>query len=229
MGEVKPRIGFVGVGVMGQCGHLRNYASIHDCEVVALAEVRPELGRKVAQRYGVPGVYTSAAEMIEKEKLHGIVATQPFELYGSIVPELYQAGIPILTEKPFASSLETGAKFLSCLKDSKSWHMVGYQKRCDPATITAKAEIDRLKETGELGPLKYVRVTIPFGDWIAAGFDDVITTDEVIAGLPKDPPATDMDAATYEQFVWFITFYNHQANLLRHILGEAYDIKYVSN
>ena len=35
----KPRIGFVGVGGMGQCAHLRNYATLPDCEVVAIAEV----------------------------------------------------------------------------------------------------------------------------------------------------------------------------------------------
>ena len=39
--------------------------------------------------------------------------------------------------------------------------MVGYHKRSDPATIDTKAEIDRLKETGEMGLMKYVRITMP--------------------------------------------------------------------
>ena len=51
----KVRIGFVGVGGMGQCAHLRNYVSVPDCEVVALAEVRPGLGKRVAEKYGIPG------------------------------------------------------------------------------------------------------------------------------------------------------------------------------
>ncbi len=40
------RIGFVGVGSMGQCAHLKNYATLSDCDVVGLAELRPELGRR---------------------------------------------------------------------------------------------------------------------------------------------------------------------------------------
>ena len=42
--QKKVRIGFVGVGSMGQCAHLKNYAVIPECEVVALAELRPDTG-----------------------------------------------------------------------------------------------------------------------------------------------------------------------------------------
>ena len=64
----KPRIGFVGVGSMGQCAHLKNYVTLEDCEVVALAEIREELGRAVAARYGVPKVYPSAEAMLAEEE-----------------------------------------------------------------------------------------------------------------------------------------------------------------
>ena len=57
MPEQKVRIGFVGVGNMGQCAHLKNYANLDICEVVAIAEIRENLRRKVAARYGIPNVY----------------------------------------------------------------------------------------------------------------------------------------------------------------------------
>ena len=59
----KTRIGFVGVGGMGQCAHLKNYVTVEDCEVVAIAELRQDTAAKVAQRYGVPKVYKDHAEM----------------------------------------------------------------------------------------------------------------------------------------------------------------------
>ena len=71
----KIRIGFVGVGGMGQCAHLRNYVTLPDCEVVAIAEIREQLGKLVAQRYGVPRVYGSHEELLASEKLDGIVAS----------------------------------------------------------------------------------------------------------------------------------------------------------
>ena len=42
----KVRIGFVGVGSMEQCAHLRNYVTLDDCEVVAIAEVRENTGKR---------------------------------------------------------------------------------------------------------------------------------------------------------------------------------------
>ena len=167
----KLKIGFVGVGTMGQCAHLRNYAALNDlCEVVALAELKPEAARKVAQRYFVPKVYATAAEMLASEKLDGIVASQPFTRHGILLPELLEAGVPVFTEKPIAGSIAVGEKIVEAVQSSGTFHMVGYHKRSDPATMAAKAEIERLQETGELGEMKYVRITMPAGDWIAGGF-----------------------------------------------------------
>ena len=72
----KVRIGFVGVGSMGQCAHLRNYAALPDCEVVAIAELRPELAAQVANRYGVPNVYRDHRELLANEELDGVVARE---------------------------------------------------------------------------------------------------------------------------------------------------------
>lgn len=220
------RIGFVGVGNMGQCAHLRHYATLSECEVVALAELREDLGRKVAARYGVPRLYRTHEEMLAAETLDGIVAAQPFTRHGVLVPELLKAGIPVFIEKPLAASVEVGEKILQAVERSGTWLMVGYHKRCDPATIYAKREIDRLKSTGELGPLRYVRLLMPAGDWIAGGFYDLIRTDEARPELPQDPPPADMDAPTYKAYVAFVNYYIHQVNLMRYLLGEPYRVAY---
>src|ERR1700690_2989555 len=103
MAERKVRLGFVGVGTMGQAAHLRNYASLPDCVVVAIAEIRPQLGQEVARRYGVPRVYADAEAMLAQEELDGIVASQPFTRHGQILPSLYAAHPPVFTAKPLAS------------------------------------------------------------------------------------------------------------------------------
>jgi len=96
---------------MGQAAHLRNYASLQEeCEIVALAELRPEAGAKVAARYGVPKVYRSHEELLASEKVDALVASQPFTRHGILIPELAQAGVPILSEKPIAGSIAAGEK-----------------------------------------------------------------------------------------------------------------------
>ena len=225
----KVRLGFVGVGNMGQCAHLKNYVLVPDCEVVAIAELRPVLAHKVAARYGVERVYADASDMLAHEELDGIVAAQQFTRHGVILPELYKKGVPVFTEKPLSSSIEVGEKLLAALKTGGSWHMVGYHKRSDPATMYARQEIDRLKQTGELGALRYVRLVMPAGDWLAAGFDGMIRSDEQPPPLQEDPPASDMDADTYKLYLSFVNYYIHQVNLLRHLLGEPYRVRFADH
>jgi len=124
------------------------------------------------------------------------------------VPELLQAGVPLFTEKPLAGAPEQGEKILRAVEASGTWYMVGYHKRSDPATMYAKAEVDRLKATGELGAPRYVRILMPAGDWVASGFTDLIGTDEPLPPLDWDPPAADMDEQT------------------SHLLGEPYRVTY---
>ncbi|MHB0858351.1 MAG: Gfo/Idh/MocA family oxidoreductase [Anaerolineae bacterium] len=220
------RIGFVGVGSMGQCAHLKNYATLADCQVVALAEIRADLGQRVAARYGVPRVYRDHEEMLASEQLDAIVASQQFTRHATLVPQLLQYGLPLFTEKPLAASVAGGEVILDALSRSGTWHMLGYHKRSDPATMWAKAEIERLKQSGELGKLRYVRILMPAGDWVAGGFNDLLRSDEPMPQLAMDPPAPDLDPETYKEYVSFVNYYIHQVNLMRHLLGEPYQAAY---
>jgi predicted dehydrogenase len=48
------RLGYVGAGFMAQKVHLPNFASLPNCRLIALAEMRPKLGELVARRFGIP-------------------------------------------------------------------------------------------------------------------------------------------------------------------------------
>jgi len=224
MGEAKVRIGFVGTGSMGQCAHLKNYYTLPDCQVAALAELREKTGRAVAGRYGVAKVYREAAEMLSNEDLDAIVAAQPFTRHGVLLPELLKAGKPIFIEKPLASSVQVGEAIVGAVEASGTWLMVGYNKRSDPATMYAKAQIEALKASGELGPLRYVRITMPPGDWVANGFAELIREDDPQPQLDRDPPAPDLPEPAFRAYLTFVNYYIHQVNLLRHLLGEPYAV-----
>lgn len=229
MTDTPVRIAFAGVGSMGQCAHLKNYATLPDCRVVALAELKEELGRAVAVRYGVPRVYRTIGEMLAGEAgaLDGIVASQPFNRHGVIVPEILTARVPIFTEKPLAASVEVGERILAAVSQSGTWHMVGYNKRSDPAVMAAITEIKRLTASGELGRMRYVRILMPAGDWVAGGFDDRLDSNDPHPSLTYDPPAPDMDEETFKRYTEFVNYYIHQVNLLRHLLGEPYEPVFV--
>lgn len=218
------KIGFVGVGSMGQNAHLKNYVTVPDCEVVAIAEVREELAKRVAEKYNVPRVYKNHEEMLANEDLDGMVSAQPFTRHGVLLPELLKTGIPLMTEKPLAGSIEQGRKIISAIGENRGFYMVGYHKRSDPATMYAKNVIDGWKQSGAMGALKYVRILMPAGDWVAAGFNDLIHSSEPYPALEWDPPASDMDKETNDKYISFVNYYIHQVNLMRHLLGEEYRV-----
>lgn len=223
----KVRVGFCGVGSMGQMAHLRNYATEEGCEVVALAELRTNTGAAVAQRYGIGKVYREASEMIEKESLDAIVASQPFNRHGVLVPELLKGGVPVFTEKPLAATVEVGERLVQAVAQSGTFLMPGYHKRSDPATMYAKREIDVLKASRALGALRYVRLLMPAGDWIAAGFHGLLRLPEGdLPPLKCDPVASDMDQTTGNAYAAFVNYYIHQVNLMRYLLGEPYHVTY---
>ena len=211
---------------MGQCAHLRNYASLPGCRVVALAEPRPLLARRVAEKYGVANVYASADEMLAKETLDGIVAPQPFTHHEQLVAPLYRYGLPVLTEKPLAASVAGGERMLQALKKGGSWHMVGYHKRSDPATEWLQTEVQKVKQSGEMGAMRYVRITMPAGDWVAGGFYDLVQTEEKPPSLAPDAPPEDMDESSYYAYLAFVNYYIHQVNLMRYLLGESYQVSF---
>ena len=95
MPDRKVKIGFVGVGQMGQCAHLKNYVTIDDCDVVAIAELRPKTRELVAGRYGIPRSYADHEEMLAGEEMDGIVAAQPFARHGVLLRDLVKSGLPI--------------------------------------------------------------------------------------------------------------------------------------
>ncbi|HOL66292.1 MAG TPA: Gfo/Idh/MocA family oxidoreductase [bacterium] len=222
----KLRLGFVGAGSMGQTAHLKNYAVLPDCEVVAVAELREKLGQAVASRYGIRHVYRDHHQLLAREKLDALIVSQPFRRHGQLLPELLPAGIPIFIEKPLAASVPTGEAIVAALGQSKTWLMVGYHKRCDPAVEAAQQEIQRLKKTGEAGRLQYVRLTMPPGDWIAGGFDDLIKTEEPVPPLPLDGPPPDLNEPAWQEYLTLVNYYIHQINLMRFLLAEPYRVTY---
>lgn len=223
----RPRIGFVGTGGMGQCAHLRNYVALSDmCDVVAVAELRENTGKRVAEKYRIKRVYANAAEMMRNEELDAIVASQHFGRHGVILKELIAYGKPIFIEKPLAHSIEVGREIVAAAA-AKTRIMVGYHKRSDPAVEYTVAVIRELRCSEELGKLTYVRLLMPAGDWVAGGFFDLVSMPEDSQiWLEFDPAPKHMDAETFTAYTAFVNYFIHQVNLLRHLFGEDYSVQY---
>jgi predicted dehydrogenase len=220
----KVRIGFVGAGFMGQLAHIRSYAALREeCELVGLAEPRQRTAELVAERYGIGRLYRDHRELLEAEQLDGIVAAQRYTYHATLLPELYPHVRHLFTEKPLALSAATGDRLVGLARESGCVHMLGYQRRSDPATVEAKRTVDAWKASGELGRLRYLRICFTDGDWTgnARGLIDV---GEQPPPFPAEEPPPEF--AGDEEALWALSTgvdeLVHPLNLLRHFVGEPY-------
>ena len=222
----KLRIGFVGAGGMGQMAHLSNYAVLKElCEVVALAEVRPQLAQKVAARYGIPKIYDNHLDLLNNAKVDAIVAPQQYRSHLAIIPDILRSGIPVFTEKPLSLTVEAGEQLVRIAEEHKTLHMVGYHKRSDPAMEHAHRRIEQWKKSGEYGKLQYIRVTMPPGDWIG-GADAPLNSGEAYPSIPNEPNPAYFTDEQSRQLDIFVNYYIHQVNAIRFLLQENYKITY---
>lgn len=216
----KIKLGFVGVGTMGQMAHLRNYATLDDCEIVAIAESRPQLARQVATRYGIPQIYADPQTMLANESLDAVVACLQFSQHATVLPLLYPKVKHVFTEKPLAITVATAEKLVATAARENCTHTVGYHKRSDPAIAAARETMAAWQKSGRLGKLKYIRILMPAGDWIANGFVGVIRSDESIPDFPVEPPPTEFTPAIAREYISFVNYYIHQVNLMHFLLNE---------
>ena len=221
------KIAFAGVGFMGQRAHLRNYHELVEfCDVVALADLREDQANNVAARYNIPKVYPTIADMFKNEEIDAVVASQPYSNHINVIPEVLNAGYPVFSEKPIAISVESGQMLADLAKKKNKLYMVGYHKRSDPAMEYAKKLIEQYKKSGELGQFRYVRATMPPGDWVNGGSAGYIGSNYNVPELPLEGKPDYFTQDVYDAYNAFVNYYIHQVNAVRFLLNEDYKITY---
>ena len=223
------KIVFFGVGNMGQGAHLRNYVVTPDCEVVAIIEGKSELAKKVSEKYGIKNVFATLDEFKAANiEFDGFVSSQQYTNNRNVLGELFKCGKPIFSEKPISLGVETGKELVSLEKQYNAPLMMGYHKRSDPAMEFAKNLIEEWKKSGDFGRLKYIRSTMPEGDWVNNGYDGLIQTNEEYPWICEWEPPVEYykNPENNKYYDIYVNFYVHQINALRFLLGEDYKPTY---
>ncbi|WP_162131081.1 Gfo/Idh/MocA family protein, partial [Bradyrhizobium liaoningense] len=99
---MKPGIGIIGTGMVGQMCHLANFAANPSCRVVAIADLRPDLAAAAAQKFGISRVYGTHRELLADSEVSAVVVVTKRRATGPIVLDALNSGRHVLSEKPMA-------------------------------------------------------------------------------------------------------------------------------
>jgi predicted dehydrogenase len=120
-------------------------------ELAAVADPDQEALRRVARGRTLRG-YRDFREAMTAERADAVVVAVPTYLHHEVASYALERGIPVLVEKPIASSLAEGEALVELAERVGVILMVGHVERFNPAV----AELKRRLEAGELGRVFHV-------------------------------------------------------------------------
>jgi predicted dehydrogenase len=179
------RVGIIGCGGIAR-SHLRGYADVPGAEVVAGADPSPEARDRWERELGVPRMYATAEELLERERPDVVSLC----VWPPIRPELTELvcarGVRgIVAEKPMAVDLAGCDRMIAAAERAGAVLIVRHQRRYSPRFVAAKALID----AGEIGEVEQVAV---FNGGRGGGGDLITSSShmvDVMRYLLDDPPA----------------------------------------
>ncbi|MFO0954288.1 MAG: Gfo/Idh/MocA family oxidoreductase [Isosphaeraceae bacterium] len=128
-GGGKLRVAVVGVGHLGQ-HHARVLASIPGCELVGVADTRPEQARAVAARHGTVA-FDDFRDLLDQ--VDAVSVAVPTVLHREVAGYFLARGIATLVEKPLAASVEDAEALVNLARATGAVLQVGHIERFNPA------------------------------------------------------------------------------------------------
>jgi predicted dehydrogenase len=222
------RLGYVGAGFMAQKVHLPNFASLPDCRLVALAEVRKDLREQVGARYGIHKLYTTHLELAEDPEIDAVAVSASYSVQNKVAEDLLRRGKPVFMEKPMATTLARAEALLAAQAAGGGRLMVGYMKRYDAGNELARETLRALRRSGELGQITYVRNHGFCGDWIAGLDTPLEQSREPYPPAPVVVPDW-LPQQWQKSYLGYLQQYTHNVNLLRWLLdaGDKVSVRVV--
>lgn len=130
----------VGAGGMGKAW-ARNLVE-HDVHIAAWVDIRPGAGQAAAAEHELHGVETelALAEALRIQGIDFVVDVSAPEGHCDVTLAALQAGLPVIGEKPMATSMEDARRMVAAADKAQKLYMVSQSRRYDP-NITAFKEL----------------------------------------------------------------------------------------
>ena len=132
----------VGAGVFGR-NHLRIWRALEDAgapvRLVGIVEPDPSAASNLAAEFRVP-VYPSTTELLLSTEIPDAASIAvPTSQHASVASELLSAGVDVLVEKPFTTTLQQADELIALAQRHKRIVQVGHLERFNPAVRAVRS------------------------------------------------------------------------------------------
>ena len=130
----KIRTAVIGAGKMGSI-HAKVYSQLADSELVAVVDADARRAQKLAERHDCLA-FTECKDVLDK--VDAVTVATPTVTHLALARPFLRRKIPVLVEKPLASSIREGRKIVSLAKRHDAVVAVGHSERCNPVVQAMK-------------------------------------------------------------------------------------------
>jgi predicted dehydrogenase len=147
------RIAVVGTGAIAQLAHLPVLTKMRGADVVALCDNDAPKARALADRFGVPDVFTDIEDLLEFDDLDAVVVSTPNHLHEPHVLSALATKLHALCERPLALTARGVERILDAAQraDRKIFVANNHRFRADVQALSG------FLRGGELGSLIGIR------------------------------------------------------------------------
>lgn len=127
----KLKCAVIGTGYLGKF-HAEKYASLKDCELIAVMDINEQAAKDVAEKHGAEAL-TDYHSLLGQVDAVSIVV--PTTLHHQVSKDFLNAGAHVLVEKPITISLEEADELIALAKEKDLILQVGHLERFNPAVL----------------------------------------------------------------------------------------------
>jgi predicted dehydrogenase len=147
------RLALVGAGAIAQLAHLPVLAKIKGARLVAICDNDGVKAGALAQRLGVPDVFTDIEELLEQERPDAVVVATPNHLHEPHVLRAFRSRVHVLCERPLSLNSQGVKHILAAAEKSGCMVVVGNNHRFRSDV----QQLNRFLQGGELGRIVGIR------------------------------------------------------------------------
>ncbi len=140
------RMAIIGAGVWGEV-HAFLYDEHPNVEIAAVCDLDRERAARLAEQFGIAGVYADHREMLQKEAFDAAAIVTPDHAHRTLAVDCAEAGKDLLLEKPLATTEEDVQAIVEAVRGNGVRCMVDLHNRWSPPFAVTKQSLER----GELG------------------------------------------------------------------------------
>ena len=127
----KLKCAVIGAGYLGKF-HAEKYASLENCELVAVVDINEQVVKEVAEKNGAKGLTDYDSLLGEIDAVSIVV---PTSLHHKVSCDFLNAGTHVLVEKPMTVTVEEADELIAISKEKSVILQVGHLERFNPAIM----------------------------------------------------------------------------------------------